>query len=148
MRELVRASLRMRPDRIVVGEVRGAEALDMLQALNTGHDGSLSTVHANGAGDALARLETLALLAATGLPLAAVRSQIAAAVDGIVHVARRQGGERRIETVGELVVESAGLAVRELFAWRSGRVEPTGCDPRRGPRRPEAPAPDARWFSC
>jgi pilus assembly protein CpaF len=148
VRELVRASLRMRPDRIVVGEVRGAEALDMLQALNTGHEGSLSTVHANGAGDALARLETLALLAATGLPLAAVRSQIAAAVDGVVHVARRQGGERRIETVGELVAASDGLAVRELFAWRSGRVEPTGSEPRRGPRRPEAPAPDARWFSC
>ena len=122
VRELVRASLRMRPDRIVVGEVRGAEALDMLQALNTGHEGSLSTVHANGAGDALARLETLALLAATGLPLAAVRSQIAAAVDGVVHVARRQGGERRIETVGELVAASEGLAVRELFGWRSGRA--------------------------
>jgi pilus assembly protein CpaF len=148
VRELVRASLRMRPDRIVVGEVRGAEALDMLQALNTGHEGSLSTVHANGAGDALARIETLALLAATGLPLAAVRSQIAAAVDGVVHVARRRGGERRIETVGELVVAPEGLAVRELFAWRSGRVEPTGTEPRRGARRPEAPGPDARWFAC
>ena len=89
MRELVRAALRMRPDRLVVGEVRGGEALDMLQALNTGHDGSLSTVHANGAADALARLETLALLADSGLPLAAVRAQIAASVDAVVFVARR-----------------------------------------------------------
>jgi pilus assembly protein CpaF len=88
VRELVRAALRMRPDRLVVGEVRGGEALDMLQACNTGHDGSLSTVHANSAADAIARLETLTLFAGVALPLAAVRSQIAAAVDAIVQVAR------------------------------------------------------------
>ena len=99
VRSLVRAALRMRPDRVVVGEVRGGEALDMLQALNTGHEGSMSTIHANGAADALARLETLTLLADSGLPLAAVRTQLAASVDAVVHVARaaREGsaGSRR-----------------------------------------------------
>src|SRR5205814_2428241 len=89
VRALVRAALRMRPDRVVVGEVRGGEALDMLQALNTGHEGSMSTVHANGTSDALARLETLTLLADSGLPLAALRTQIGASIDAIVHVARR-----------------------------------------------------------
>ncbi|HZP28759.1 MAG TPA: CpaF family protein [Acidimicrobiia bacterium] len=147
VRELVRASLRMRPDRIVVGEVRGAEALDMLQALNTGHEGSLSTVHANGAVEALARLETLALLAATGLPLVAVRGQIAAAIDAVVHVARRREGERRIEAVGEIVRAGDQLAVRELFRWRDGALRPV-CDPGHGARRPDVPPPDPRWFTC
>jgi pilus assembly protein CpaF len=148
VRELVRASLRMRPDRIVVGEVRGAEALDMLQALNTGHEGSLSTVHANGAADALARLETLALLAATGLPLAAVRAQLAAAVDAVVHVARRPGGERRIEAVAELVPAPRGLRARELFTWHAGRIAPAAPHPVRAPRRPDAVAPATEWFAC
>ena len=147
VRELVRASLRMRPDRIVVGEVRGAEALDMLQALNTGHEGSLSTVHANGASDALARLETLALLAATGLPLDAVRAQLGAAVDAVVHVARRANGLRRIETVGELVRSADGPSVRELFRWRAGHLEPVA-RPEHGPRRPDTAAPDPEWFTC
>src|SRR5439155_849835 len=96
VRELVRAALRMRPDRVVVGEVRGGEALDMLQALNTGHDGSMSTIHANGPSDALARLETLVLLADAGLPLAAIRAQLAASIDVVVFVARRQDGVRRV----------------------------------------------------
>ena len=91
VRELVRTALRMRPDRLIVGEVRGGEALDMLQALNTGHDGSLSTMHANGPAAALARLETLTLFAGVALPVSAVRSQIAAAIDAVVHVGRRRG---------------------------------------------------------
>src|SRR5262249_32917968 len=92
VRTLVRAALRMRPDRLIVGEVRGGEALDMLQACNTGHDGSLSTVHANSPADALARLETLVLYAGIALPLAAVRAQLASAIDGVVQVARAPGG--------------------------------------------------------
>ena len=102
-RELVRNALRMRPDRLVVGECRGGEALDMVQAMNTGHDGSLSTLHANGCDDALRRLETLVLLAGVGLPLGAVRDHIAAAVDLVVHIARDGGGRRRVMAVGEVV---------------------------------------------
>src|SRR4051794_38036958 len=103
IRDLVRAALRMRPDRIVVGEVRGAEALDMVQALNTGHDGSLSTCHANSPADALRRIETMALFGALGLPLAAVREQVRSAVDVVIQVARRPGGGRRITDVSEVV---------------------------------------------
>ena len=88
IRDLVRNALRMRPDRIIVGEVRGAEALDMLQAMNTGHDGSLSTVHANSPRDALSRLETMMLMAGMDLPLRAIRDQIASALDLIVHLSR------------------------------------------------------------
>src|SRR3989440_677636 len=95
IRQLVRNALRMRPDRIVVGEVRGAEALDMLMALNTGHEGSLTTVHANSAEDALRRIETLALMAGLGLPHAAVREQVATALDLVVHQARLADGSRR-----------------------------------------------------
>src|SRR5947209_10374257 len=91
IRDLVISSLRMRPDRLIVGEVRGAEALDMLQALNTGHDGSMCTVHANSAHDALVRLETLALFAGSGLPSEAIRRQIHAAIDVVVFLARRGG---------------------------------------------------------
>ena len=86
----------MRPDRIIVGEVRGAEALDMLQALNTGHDGSMTTVHANGAADALRRIETLALMAEVALPHAAVREQVASALDLVVHLERERDGARRV----------------------------------------------------
>ena len=99
IRQLVRNALRMRPDRIVVGEVRGAEALDMLQALNTGHDGSLTTVHANSPADALRRVETLALMAGVGLPHAAVREQVASALDVVVHQARLPDGSRVVESV-------------------------------------------------
>ena len=102
VRELVRAALRMRPDRLVVGEVRGGEAFDMLQALNTGHDGSLSTVHANSPADALARLETLVLLGGVALPIAAVRAQLAATIDAIVQVARGPNGARQIIDVAEI----------------------------------------------
>src|ERR671911_224466 len=96
IRDLVRNSLRMRPDRIIVGEVRGAESLDMLQAMNTGHEGSLSTLHANSPRDALARLETMVLMAGLELPVRAIREQVASAVDMIVHTSRVRDGTRRI----------------------------------------------------
>ena len=116
IRQLVRNALRMRPDRIVVGEVRGAEALDLLQALNTGHDGSLSTVHANSPEDALRRIETLALMADVGLPHAAIREQVASAVDLVVHQARRRDGSRVVTSVAEVVRVAGGAATRELLA--------------------------------
>jgi pilus assembly protein CpaF len=115
IRQLVRNALRMRPDRIVVGEVRGAEALDMLQALNTGHDGSLTTVHANSPEDALRRVETLALMAGVGLPHEAVREQAASALDLIVHQARLPDGARAVESVTEVVRAVGGAGVRELY---------------------------------
>ena len=102
-RELVRNALRMRPDRLIVGEVRAGEALDMIQAMNTGHDGSLSTLHANGCDDALRRLETLVLLAGVGLPLEAVRDHLASAVDFVVHVRRGDAGHREVVAVAEVL---------------------------------------------
>ena len=116
IRQLVRNALRMRPDRIVVGEVRGGEALDLLQALNTGHDGSLSTVHANSPADALRRVETLALMAGVGLPHAAVREQVASAVDLVVHQARESDGRRIVQAVTEVVRVAGGVGTRELLA--------------------------------
>src|SRR5436190_4906071 len=121
IRQLVRNALRMRPDRIVVGEVRGAEALDMLQALNTGHEGSLTTVHANSSEDALRRVETLALMAGVGLPHSAVREQVASAIDLVVHQARLQDGSRRVESVVEVVRVAGGAGTRELYRLRDGR---------------------------
>jgi pilus assembly protein CpaF len=118
IRALVRNALRMRPDRIVVGEVRGREALDMLQALNTGHDGSMTTVHANSAPDALRRIETLALMADVALPHAAVRDQVASALDIVVHVERTRKGKRRVSSCGEVVRIAGDAGVRELFAIR------------------------------
>ena len=103
VRELVRNALRMRPDRIIVGEVRGSEALDMLQAMNTGHEGSLSTLHANGPSDALRRLETMVLTGNVALPLDAVREQVVSAVDLVVQVARRSDGSRGVAAVAEVV---------------------------------------------
>ncbi len=124
VRELVRASLRMRPDRVVVGEVRGAEAFDMLQALNTGHDGSVSTVHANSPDDALARLETLVLLAGVALPMAAVRAQVSSAVDAIVQVARGENGARSVLGVAEVGVPASAAApsVRTLLTREGGQL--------------------------
>jgi pilus assembly protein CpaF len=122
IRRLVRNALRMRPDRIVVGEVRGPEALDMLQAMTTGHDGSLSTVHAGSPEEALRRLETLALMADVGLPHAAVREQVASAIDLVVHQARRPDGARRVVTVSEVVRLAGGPATRELYLERGGRA--------------------------
>ncbi|HKH15967.1 MAG TPA: ATPase, T2SS/T4P/T4SS family [Solirubrobacteraceae bacterium] len=121
IRRLVRNALRMRPDRLIVGEVRGAEALDLLVALSTGHSGSLCTIHAGSCAEALRRLETLALMADVGLPLAAIRDQIAAAVDLVVRQERGPDGVRRIVEVAEVVRVAGGPAVRELFTIRAGR---------------------------
>jgi pilus assembly protein CpaF len=121
IRALVRNALRMRPDRIVVGEVRGGEALDMLMALNTGHEGSLTTVHANSPEDALRRVETLALMAGVGLPHGAVREQVASALQLVVHQARGPSGVRRIESVAEVVRVAGGAATRELYRLRGDR---------------------------
>ena len=117
IRELVRNALRMRPDRIVVGEVRGGEALDMLQAMNTGHDGSLSTCHANGPAQALRRLETMALTAGVDLPLRAVRDQLVSAVDLLVHVVRSSDGRRAVDAVHHVVDDpDATTRTRPLVA--------------------------------
>lgn len=141
IRDLVRNSLRMRPDRIIVGEVRGAEALDMLQAMNTGHDGSLSTIHANSPRDALARLETLVLMAGMELPLRAIREQVASSVDLIVQLARLRDGTRRIVAVTEVHgMEGQTVTMQDVFLFdyaagvdRDGRflghVQPTGVRP-------------------
>ena len=118
IRDLLRNALRMRPDRIVISEVRGPEALDLLTALNTGHDGALSTVHANSPGDALRRLETLALMASVGLPHDAIREQVARGIDVVVHLERGADGSRRVTEVGEVVEAAGGVGVREL--WRRG----------------------------
>src|SRR5207237_3989614 len=101
IRELVRNALRMRPDRIIVGEVRGAETLDMLQAMNTGHEGSLTTIHANSPRDALARLETLVLMAGLDLPLRAIRDQVASAFDLVIQLGRLVDGTRRVTHITE-----------------------------------------------
>jgi pilus assembly protein CpaF len=121
VRRLVRNALRMRPDRIVVGEVRGAEALDMLSAMSSGHDGSLSTVHAGSPEEALRRVETLALMAGLGLPHEAVREQVAGALDLVVHQARLPDGSRRVVAVSEVVRVAGGAGTRELYALRDGR---------------------------
>jgi pilus assembly protein CpaF len=115
IRQLVRNALRMRPDRIIVGEVRGGEALDMLQALNSGHDGSMTTVHANGAADALRRIETLALMADLSLPHGAVRQQLASAIDVVVHLARGRNGARRVIEVAEVLRFAGEVGVRGLY---------------------------------
>jgi len=115
VRQLVRNALRMRPDRIIVGEVRGAEALDMLQALNSGHDGSMTTVHSNSAADALRRIETLALMADVALPHAAVRQQLASALDLVVHLERTRNGARHVSEASEVVRFAGDVGVRSLF---------------------------------
>jgi pilus assembly protein CpaF len=118
IRDLVRNALRMRPDRIVVGEVRGGETLDMLQAMNTGHDGSISTIHANSPRDVLSRLETLALMAGMDLTVRALREQVSAAIDLIVHVARFQDGVRRVANVTEVVgLEGDTVTMQDLFLF-------------------------------
>ncbi|MCL8208085.1 MAG: CpaF family protein [Actinomycetia bacterium] len=141
IRALVRNALRMRPDRIIVGEVRGGEALDMLQAMNTGHEGSLTTAHANSPRDCLSRLETMVLMAGADLPLAAIRQQIASAIQLIVQQARLQDGTRRIVRITEVVgMEEGVITTQDLFLFdqetvdRSGRVQgrfrATGIRPR------------------
>jgi pilus assembly protein CpaF len=138
IRELVRNSLRMRPDRIIVGEVRGAEALDMLQAMNTGHDGSLSTIHANSPRDALGRVETMVLMAGLEFPMRAVRQQLSSALDLIIHIERFGDGARRVTSVTEVQrMESDMVTLQDLFDYQlepghgesSGRLKPTGLRP-------------------
>ncbi|HEX7277749.1 MAG TPA: CpaF family protein [Acidimicrobiales bacterium] len=150
IRELVRNALRMRPDRILVGEVRGPEALDMLQAMNSGHEGSLSTCHANSPDDALRRLETMVLMGDVGLPLAAVRAQVEAALDLVVQVARRPDGSRRVVAVAE-VVDHPGWAQAAAGAGEPARTRlVAGPDavtalPTRPARVEGGAAPDPAW---
>ncbi len=119
MRDLIKSSLRMRPERIIVGEVRGAEALDMLQAMNTGHDGSISTGHANSAEDMVSRLETMVLQGAAGLPLEAIRQQIASAVDIIIHLSRMRDGSRKTVAISEVkeLAENGRIVLNPLFRF-------------------------------
>lgn len=118
IRDLIKSALRMRPERIVVGEVRGAEALDMLQAMNTGHDGSLSTGHANSANDMLSRLETMVLTGAEGLPLEAVRQQIASAVDIIIHLSRLRDRSRKTMEITEVAgYENGRILLNPLYRF-------------------------------
>ena len=123
IRELVRNSLRMRPDRIIVGEVRGSEALDMLQAMNTGHDGSLCTVHANAPRDALARVETMVLMAGYELPVRAIRQQVASALDMIIHLERLEDGSRRVTAITEVGrMESEVITLQDIFEFKVEQV--------------------------
>jgi pilus assembly protein CpaF len=115
IRDLLRGALRMRPDRIVIGEVRGPEALDLLMALNTGHEGALSTVHANSPEDALRRIETLALMAGVGLPHEAIREQLGRGLDLVIHMARLSDGSRRVVEVAEVVRTAGSVGVRDLY---------------------------------
>jgi pilus assembly protein CpaF len=127
IRELVRNSLRMRPDRIIVGEVRGAEALDMLQAMNTGHDGSLSTVHANSPRDALSRVETMVLMAGYELPVRAIRQQVSSALDMIVHLERLEDGSRRVTAITEVQrMEAEVVTLQDLFSFKFGEMATDG----------------------
>jgi pilus assembly protein CpaF len=125
IRDLVRNSLRMRPDRIIVGEVRGAEALDMLQAMNTGHDGSLCTLHANTPRDSLSRLETMVLMAGYDLPVRAIRQQVASAIDLIVHLERQRDGSRRVSAITEVGrMESDVITLQDVFRFEVDQVAP------------------------
>jgi pilus assembly protein CpaF len=140
IRELVKNCLRMRPDRIIVGECRGGEALDMLQAMNTGHDGSMSTGHANSPRDMLARLETMVLMAGVDLPLRAIREQVSSAVDLIVHQSRLKDGTRRIVNITEVQgMEGDVIVMQDVFVFEQtgvvegkiqGRLRPTGIRPK------------------
>ena len=140
IRDLVKNSLRMRPDRIIVGEVRGGEALDMLQAMNTGHDGSLTTVHANSPRDVISRLETMVMMSGMDLPSKAIREQIASAVDIIVHQSRMSDGTRKVMCISEIVgQEGTQIAMQDIFEFRQtgigqdgkvlGDFVPCGCVP-------------------
>ena len=141
IRDLVRNALRMRPDRIVVGEVRGGEALDMLQAMNTGHEGSLSTLHANSPRDALSRLETMVLMSGLDLPIRAIREQVASAIDLIVHLSRLRDGTRRVTDISEVTgMEGETITLSTIYAFDHGAgvdsagrfvgdLEPTGLRP-------------------
>ena len=138
VRELFRNALRMRPDRVIIGECRGPEALDMLQAMNTGHDGSLTTIHANGPRDALARIETMVLMSGAELPLRAIREQIVAAIDVVLSVERMQDGRRKVTQISEVRgLESDVITMQDIFAIEarsagdrvSAELRPTGIRP-------------------
>jgi pilus assembly protein CpaF len=133
IRDLVRNALRMRPDRIVVGEVRDGAALDMLQAMNTGHDGSLTTVHANSPRDSVSRIETMVLMAGMDLPVRAIREQISSAIDLIIQQARLRDGSRRVTHITEVVgMEGEVISMQDLFVFdhRSGQLRSTGLRPK------------------
>jgi len=145
VRDLVRNSLRMRPDRIVVGECRGGEALDMLQAMNTGHDGSLTTVHANSPRDALSRLETLVLMAGMELPVKVIRQQVSSAIDLIVQQSRLKDGTRKVTAITEVAgMEGDTIVLTDIFRFEQtgvttdgkvlGALKPTGIRPLFTPR--------------
>ncbi len=148
IRDLVRGALRMRPDRIVVGECRGGEALDMLQAMNTGHDGSLTTIHSNNPRDAIARLETLVLMSGMDLPIGVIRRQIVSAVDLIVQISHIKDGSRKITQITEIQgMEGESVTLQDIFMYRlpnqtgsapatagGGKLEPTGFRPKVGER--------------
>jgi pilus assembly protein CpaF len=160
IRDLVRNSLRMRPDRIVVGETRGGEALDMLQAMNTGHDGSISTVHANSPRDALARLETMVLMAGVDLPMRAIREQVTAAIQFIVHQSRMKDGSRRITHVTEVTgMEGDTITLQDIYLYDHamgfdhdsgralGHLKPTGIRPKITEHLADLGVPvDNAWF--
>ena len=144
-RDLVRNSLRMRPDRIIVGEVRTGEALDMLQAMNTGHDGSITTLHANSPRDAISRLETMAMMAGLEIPMLALRTQIAAAIDLIIHMERLSDGSRKITKITEVPrMEGDIVTLSDIFKFDQtgvasngkvlGEMEATGLRPLFTPR--------------
>ena len=125
IRDLVRNALRMRPDRIVVGEVRSGETLDMLQAMNTGHDGSLTTAHANSPRDLMSRLETMVLMSGFDMPIKAIREQIASALDVVVQQSRLRDGSRKIVSISEVVgMEGDTITLQDIFVYR-----PTGFGP-------------------
>ncbi len=127
IRDLVRNSLRMRPDRIVVGEVRGGEALDMLQAMNTGHDGSLTTLHANSPRDALSRLETMCMMAGMDLPIRVVREQVAAAIDVIIQQSRLKDGSRKVTAITEVAgMEGDTIVMTDIFRFDQTGISPDG----------------------
>jgi pilus assembly protein CpaF len=145
IRDLVRNSLRMRPDRIIVGECRGGEALDMLQAMNTGHDGSMTTIHANSPRDSISRLEMMVLMAGMDIPLKVVRQQIASAVDLIVQQSRLKDGTRKITAITEVAgMEGEVIVMSDIYKFEQtgvstdgkviGEVKPTGIRPLFSPR--------------
>jgi pilus assembly protein CpaF len=151
-RELVINALRMRPDRIILGEVRGEEALDMLQAMNTGHDGSITTIHANNPRDAIARIETMAMMGSITLPVAAIRAQIASAVDIIVQVSRMSDGSRRVTHISEITGTSGDIiSLQDIYLFEKlglgpsgnvkGRFHSTGIVPKFGERLKAAGIP-------
>lgn len=127
IRDLIHSALRLRPDRIVIGEIRGGEALDLLQALNTGHAGSMSTIHANTPLDCLRRIKTCALLSGIDIPLSALRAQVASAIGAVVHTARLSDGSRKVVSIAEVLpLERGEYRVRELHRWKTASIAPDG----------------------